>query len=126
MIFQWVGLPQALWVLREKGTDTNSGAFVARHLGNLPVAAFAARSNKQKLDRWTDFARRWERTNGGEARWRATLAEVRLLVGHCALVATSCSLRLLPVQVIDLIYKLSSRTMSVNCASEIIHTPTYS
>ena len=84
MIFQWSGLPQALWVLREEGTDIMSGAFVARHLGSLSLATSKARSNEHKRNKWAIFARKWERQNGGNSHWLATPAEIALLIQHGA------------------------------------------
>ena len=112
MTFQWLGWPQALYVLREEGTDTFSGACVARHLGNLPVAASRARSIEQKKKRWANFALKWERENGGGLHWLATPAEIALLKEHGASGnAGSLGLRLLQVQVIA----RNSNSQAIQC-----------
>ena len=101
MTFQWSGLPQALWVLCEEGKDTNSGAFVAGHLGSLNVVASKARSTKNRRNRWTTFALTWEHEHGGTSSWLTTLVEIALLIGHGAVQSSARGLgvRLLPVQV---------------------------
>ena len=80
--FLWAGERQKLYVLREKGAETKSGAFVARHLGVLTVATFTSHSQKNRGDRWTRFALTLQRQSGGEDRWLAKQAEVELLMQH--------------------------------------------
>ena len=102
--FHWAGVPQALHVLREMGSDTTSGAVVARHLGSLPLAASASHTERYRWDRWVSFARKWHRRDSSESSWLGKSAEVGLLMEHGAILPTKKApgnKRLLQVQVIS-------------------------
>ena len=98
--FWWAGKRRALYVLRETGSDTLSGALVARHLGEIPMAVCASSFGKHKWDRWVTFARKWQRKTGRALGWMATAAEVALLIEHGAITRATGTQRLLQVQVI--------------------------
>ena len=114
--FQWSGKPQALHVLREQGSETGSGAIVARHLATLQVAASPCHSKKHKWDRWVSFARRRQSKTGSASTWLATSAEARLLLVHGAMnSACGSRMRLLQVQVRTLLSSCQVKYVSKPC-----------
>lgn len=117
MTFQWAGKPQALHVLREQGSETRSGAFVARHLGRLEVAASACQSERLKSERWVSFARKWQSKSGSASSWLTASAEVRLLIEHGTITSAAgmTPRRLLQVQVTTVLSSCQAQHASKLC-----------
>jgi len=97
--FSWMGKPQALHVLHERGSEAKSGAFVARNIGEIPMTAPASWGERWRRDGWTNFALKWQRKSCSERAWISSSAESQLLLEHGAITGKGVRLRLLQVQV---------------------------